>query len=186
MLENSNVRLRAPEPDDLELLYTWENDPDVWRVSSTRGPISRLALKNHIKHASLDIYQTKQLRLMIELQADPPQTVGVADLFHFDPFHQRAEVGLLIGSPQHRGKGLASSTLDLLQNYCFGFLGLRQLYCNIASSNERCVQLFLGHGFELVGEKRMWLRTSSGWDGELLLQRINPHPNGERRDYISS
>lgn len=174
MLENSTVRLRAPEPNDLELLYVWENDPDVWRVSSTRGPISRLALKGLIKQASLDIYETKQLRLMIDALEAQPTTVGVADLFHFDPFHQRAEIGLLIGPPQYRGKGIAHSAIELIEAYCFGFLKLRQLYCNVARSNERCVQLFIGHGFELAGTKRMWLRAAQGWDDELLLQRINP------------
>lgn len=30
LLQNKTVCLRAPEPEDLELLYSWENNPEWW------------------------------------------------------------------------------------------------------------------------------------------------------------
>ena len=35
LLSNDRVRLRALEPEDLELLYRWENDPELWEVGNT-------------------------------------------------------------------------------------------------------------------------------------------------------
>ena len=32
------VRLRAMEPEDLEVLYQMENDPSTWDVSKCSGP----------------------------------------------------------------------------------------------------------------------------------------------------
>ena len=41
ILEGRVVRLRAVEPEDVEAMYRWENDPAVWRVSGTLAPFSR-------------------------------------------------------------------------------------------------------------------------------------------------
>ena len=34
-LENDTIRLRALEPEDLDLLYAWENDTSLWEFGST-------------------------------------------------------------------------------------------------------------------------------------------------------
>ena len=33
MINDDIIRLRALEPEDLECLYKWENDMDLWEVS---------------------------------------------------------------------------------------------------------------------------------------------------------
>ena len=96
LLKGELVALRAMEPTDLELLYRWENDSDVWTISNTRTPFSKYVLKNFIETSSQDIYTAKQLRLMIDENATG-ETIGIIDLFDFDPFHLRVGVGILIG-----------------------------------------------------------------------------------------
>lgn len=61
------VTLRALEPEDLEILYQWENDPKIWQSGHTLTPFSRFVLKQYLENSHLDIYQTKQLRFIIEL-----------------------------------------------------------------------------------------------------------------------
>lgn len=39
MLESDIVRLRALEPEDVDILYKWENDTNVWKVSNTVRPV---------------------------------------------------------------------------------------------------------------------------------------------------
>ena len=82
-IEGRIVRLRAVEPDDVETMYAWENDPRVWRVSGTLAPFSRHMLSRFVEEQQFDIYQTRQLRLMIENPEGVP--VGTLDLFEFDP-----------------------------------------------------------------------------------------------------
>ena len=48
LLESAIIRLRAPEPEDLELLYKWENDTSLWLAGNTRAPYSRFQLKQYI------------------------------------------------------------------------------------------------------------------------------------------
>ena len=47
-LSNDNVTLRAIEPEDIDLLYTWENDPEIWEVSHTLVPYSKYILALYI------------------------------------------------------------------------------------------------------------------------------------------
>ena len=62
---NTSVVLRAVEPEDLDMMYDIENDPDVWNVSNTNMPYSRFALHEYIANATGDIYTDKQVRLII-------------------------------------------------------------------------------------------------------------------------
>ncbi len=66
LLSNDRVRLRALEPEDLELLYRWENDPELWEVGNTLALYSRYILKEYIAGSDRSIYESRQLRFMIE------------------------------------------------------------------------------------------------------------------------
>ncbi len=171
ILQNDIIRLRAIEPEDIDIIYQWENETDVWKVSNTITPFSRYIIKRYIENAHLDIYQAKQLRLMIDL-IETKKAIGSIDLFDFDPFHNRAGVGMLIADKESRGKGYASLSLHILINYAFNVLNLHQLYCNIPEDNTVSLSLFKKHGFKIIGEKKEWLKTSSGFINEYILQLI--------------
>jgi diamine N-acetyltransferase len=171
-LANDKVSLRAIETEDIELLYKWENDEKTWEVSHTLVPFSRYILALYIKNSDKDIYETKQLRLMID-SADG-KTVGAIDLFDYDPYHSRAGLGLLIYSKKDRRKGYASAALSLIIDYCFDKLNFHQLYANIDTKNEASINLFNKSGFQICGTKKEWLLTEAGWKDEYLLQLINP------------
>ena len=117
LLSNDIISLRAIEPEDIELLYSWENDPEIWEVSHTLVPFSKYILALYIQNADKDIYESKQLRLMIDTVEG--KTIGAIDLFDFDPYHSRIGIGLLIYAPDKRSKGYASASLELLIPYCF-------------------------------------------------------------------
>ena len=169
-LEFGKVRLRALEPDDIDLLYRWENDAEIWEVSNTLEPFSKHILATYIKESKHDIYESKQLRLVIETL--PGKAVGAVDLFDFDPFHFRAGIGILIHDKKDRKLGYASDALQLLCNFAANHLRLHQLYANITVDNLASIQLFKKNGFELTGTKKDWRRTINGWKTELFFQKI--------------
>ena len=43
-MESNKVRLRAMEPEDLDLLYEIENDIETWHVGAGNVPYSRYLL----------------------------------------------------------------------------------------------------------------------------------------------
>lgn len=169
LLENKNISLRALETEDIDLLYKWENNTEIWEVSQTQVPFSKYVLRQYLEVAHHDIYVTKQLRLVIE-NAEK-QAVGLVDLFDFEPYHLRTGVGIFIH--KHFGnRGYASEALGLLKNYVKQSLGLHQLYANIQAHNEKSLALFQKQGFVAVAVKQDWLKTATGWENEILLQCI--------------
>lgn len=169
------IHLRALEPADIDLLYEWENDPAIWHLGNTFTPFSRFLLEQYLLTAQNDIFSSKQLRLMIDLNHPGAllPTIGSIDLFDFDPYHHRAGIGILI-TAEHRRKGYASEALGLLKNYAFTLLDLHQLYCNIDKDNNKSISLFNKQGFEKCGEKKDWLWHNGIWHDELMLQCIKP------------
>lgn len=172
-LTGDKVRLRAVEPEDVDHIFEWENDPSIWLISSTLTPFSKSEITEYVKLATRDIYTTRQLRLMIETNENQAQVIGAMDLYDFDPFHRRAGVGILIAGEENRRKGYASEALKILIKYCFDFLLLKQLYCSIPAGNESSIRLFESLGFMPCGLKRQWLKTKEGWVDELSFQLIN-------------
>ncbi len=172
MKKGQQITLRALEEEDIELLYKWENDMDIWEVSNTLTPFSRYQLKKYIEQAQLDIFQTKQLRLIIDLEENEKTlTVGLIDLFDFDPYHQRAGIGIIINK-HYRQKGYALEALNMLVEYSFSTLGLHQLYANISENNLASIALFKKADFIESGIKKEWRKTKDGFIDELFFQKI--------------
>lgn len=169
-LNGNKINLRALEPEDLEFLFQIENDESFWEISHTQKPFSRYMLKQYLESAHLDIYETKQLRFIIEETATKKQ-VGMIDLFDYNPQHKRAGVGILI-HPDFQKKGFASEALSLLINYSFSHLQLHQLYANITSDNRQSISLFKKHNFFQVGIKKDWILSKGKFKDEVLFQLI--------------
>ena len=66
LLQRNGYKLRAPEPEDLACMMQFENTTTLWELSNTTGPYSRFYLKQYIEMNQNNLYEDKQLRLMIE------------------------------------------------------------------------------------------------------------------------
>jgi len=170
-LENDRIRLRAPEPEDLDVLYRWENDTTLWESGATLTPYSRYNIRQYIAESGADLYERRQLRLMVELR-DTAETVGTIDIYDFDPHHLRAAVGILIDAA-HRRCGIAAATLKLFENYAFGFLRLHRLEAYIPAANETSLRLFERCGYANEGVMRDRLATDNGFDDIVFMAKIN-------------
>jgi diamine N-acetyltransferase len=168
---NDELRLRQLEPGDLGFLYRWENDPLLWGVSEFVAPYSQNALKAYIENELKGIFVTGQLRLMIELK-ESDEVVGTIDLFDFDPMSKRAGVGIFV-VPDFQRKGVASAALDLLVDYAFGHLNLRQLHCKIGVDNVASLKLFERAGFERAGVLKDWVWADGCFRSVAVYQLIN-------------
>jgi len=171
-MQYKDIKLRALEPEDLELLYEWENNDSNWLISNTISPFSKYILKRYLENSHKNIYETGQLRLMIDHIPDKI-TIGTIDIFDFDPFHNRAGLGILIADEAYRRKGYASMALTCLIEYCFKTLRLHQLYCNILANNCESMDLFKKQGFVQTGQKKDWIKTSDNYFDEYFFQLIN-------------
>lgn len=167
LLNDERIFLRAMEPEDCELLYQWENDTSLWSVSGSSHPFSHEAIREFIIGSSWDIYTAKQMRMMIVLK-DNSEAIGCIDLFEFNPLENRAGVGILIYNPDHRKNGYASAALELLKEYAFDYLNLKQLWADVPIRNEASIRLFRNAGFTGECIKKAWV--NHGLEDALFLQ----------------
>ncbi len=169
-IEGKICRLRALEPEDLDAMYGWENDTEVWQVSGSVAPFSRHILSRLIDEQAFDIYATRQMRLVIE-EVSSGAVVGAVDLFEFDPQNRRAGVGIII-SPEYRRRGLACDALRTVERYVREVLHMHQLWCSAGADNVASRALFRAAGYEECGLRREWILTADGATDEVLMQKI--------------
>jgi len=169
-LENENLLLRALEPEDLDILYEWENNAELWKFSSTLTPYSKFALRDYLIDSLQGILYTRQLRLMA-IEKKTKTTVGTIDLFDYDPIHQRACIGILVDL-QFRRKGYGEEILLLTASYAFAVLHLNQLYAYIPLSNTNSFNLLCKCGYEQAGLLKSWFRTTNGFEDVHLMQLV--------------
>ena len=169
-LAGTKIFLRKMEPEDLEFLYTIENNSDFWHVSETKSPYSRWELKQYIENYCYDIFTTKELRLMIcDYVSQRP--IGIVDLFEYHPLHNRCGVGIIV-QPEHWGMGIASEALELINDYAFKTLLLKQLWCMIDANNDASIALFENCGFVQSGTLKQWKQTDEGYADVLIYQKV--------------
>ena len=164
-----NLKLRAIEPEDLDLLYRIENDTALWNIGTSNVPYSRYLLHDYVANATNDIYTDRQVRMMIE--NGEGQTVGIVDLVSFDPANRRAEVGIIILN-DYRRQGYATATLQQIRDYALRVLHLHQLYAYIDKNNEPSLSLFRKAGFSIAGHIPEWLFDGEHYHDACLLQLV--------------
>jgi len=170
-LKGENIYLRALEPEDLDFIHVIENDESIWEISNTQTPYSKFLIKQYLEQAHKDIFEVKQLRLVISSYEE--ESLGLIDIFDFDFKNSRAGIGVLLKELDNRGRGYGSEALKLLKNYSFSHLGLHQLYCNISEDNQASIKLFTNLGFKPIGLKKEWNYINGSFKDEYLYQLIN-------------
>ena len=125
-LKDETITLRAPEPEDLELMYAMENDTTLWSAGNATLPYSRYTLRAYLEQSRQDLISERQARFVIENCEG--ENVGMIDLADYDPLNSRAEVciGLL---SKYRKKGFATAALQLLCSYTMEKLHIHQQHC---------------------------------------------------------
>lgn len=170
LLENESIRLRAVEPEDLEKLYKWENNPQLWLVGNGRNPYSHFTLKQYILNSDKDIYENKQLRLMIVLKENN-ETIGTIDLFDFDIHNSRISLGIYVENKFQR-KGYATNSLRLVQEYVFDYLKINQIYAFVAEKNTPSIHIFEQEKFEKNGILKNWIKTLDDFQNIFVFQKF--------------
>lgn len=160
------TKLRKLDPTDLPYLYQWENDAKAWADGDNHNPLSQQDLRDYIERTTGDVYRDGQLRLIVEHEG---ATVGCIDLFDLDIRNRRAAMGLYI-APEWRGKGIGRQAVEQLEQYAFGFLHLRMLYCIISVNNTASSNLYCSLGYTPTASLIAWTLEGDA----IVWQKLNP------------
>ena len=148
MLKSHQISLRLLEDNDLEFLYTIENNPDNKKYGSSNGYISKETLRAYIKNSGADISVYCQQRFVIVLNNI---SIGLIDLFDFDQINRSAFVGVIVIN-EYQNKNYGSKALELLISYSWNKLDLLSLCVNINPANNISISLFNKFYFKKIKE----------------------------------
>lgn len=147
MIAGKFVGLRAIESEDAENIVSWRNLEDVSsEMFSLRGP----TMDEHQKWFRCYKENLNRHEFMI-IVLDTGEAIGTVGLSDINPFHRKAEYGILIGAQSQRGKGYAREATELILNYAFNTLRLQKVSLRVFSDNYKAIRLYESAGFQKEG-----------------------------------
>jgi len=139
-LDLENVgRIRQMCDDDLELVLTWRNAPNVRKNMYSQDEI---ALPDHLRWWAKISASTQDAYFVFEQNGEP---LGVVSFTDIDLKNQMAFWAFYASSNAPKGTGSRMEILAL--EYFFSKLGLNKLCCEVLASNTPVVGLHKKFGF---------------------------------------
>ena len=155
--------------DDLQWLYLIENDERLWKYSNTIVPFSKEILTKYILNSNRDIFDVKQLRMVV--YSKEVSRIGLIDLYDFSPENKRLALGIIIDE-KYRNIGVAKNALSLIERWIKSRLDIHQIYVNIGEENLISIKLFKSLGYNKIGLKKDWNFYNNKFNSEFTFQKI--------------
>jgi RimJ/RimL family protein N-acetyltransferase len=162
-LQGESVTLRPPRESDVEVVYSWDRDPEL-AAWNGRSPISislSAARRDYLARWEDPSVKT----FIIEARGDP---IGMATLYDFR--RDGCELGIKIGPGNLRGRGYATEAVTLLLDYVFDTLGLAAVRGSTLAHNDRMQRVFEKNGFVQVGDGSLLSRYDNRRYTELFYE----------------
>lgn len=167
------MKLRAVELSDVDLLYEWENDLELWEVSSTMRPFSKYALENYVLNSQNEsLYSAKQMRLMIDIEENnATYTIGCIDIYDYEARDSKAGIGIFI-SESERKKGYAQEAISKIENLMQSVYNIHQLYAFVSEDNRKSIALFEGCEYKANAILKDWVCREGVFKNVIVYQKI--------------
>lgn len=147
MLFGEKIRLRAVEPGDVQIMQRWLNDLEG--LLSARS-VPQLRSRKELEKG-LDARDTAGQQMAIETLDG--RHIGLAQIRDIDWVHRHADLEILIGEADYRGRGFEEDTIRVMAGYAFRVLNLHRLGATLAGDSDRLRKAFEGCGFQVEGRR---------------------------------
>ena len=161
MLRGERVVLRAVERADLEALWRWQNDLELWLLTSERAP--RPTSFAEFQAAYDRDRESPGAEVTFAVEADG-RLVGRCVLFAFDDLARSAKIGVTLGERADRGLGYGRDVVRVLLAYGFRTRNLHRISLDTLATNERARRAYRAVGFAEEGR----LREAAWVDGRYV------------------
>jgi len=140
---NSLGILRKIRDDEVELMLSWRNEPNVRLNMYTRHEIS---WDEHIKWWNRICLDTKNQYFMFESDNKP---LGIVGFNQIDEINSNCSWAFYSSPKAPRGTGSRMEFLAI--DYAFNTLSLHKLYCEVLLFNSSVIKLHRKFGFKIEG-----------------------------------
>lgn len=171
-LDTPRLHLRRLTPDDAEIIFRIQSDPEVIRYFGRAGDASIEAARERVARIDAGIREHTSIRWGITLR-DTGELIGTAGFWRWNKPHRNAEIGYDL-RPAWWGRGLMPEAVRAILRFGFDEMDLHRVEANVDTENQRSVRVLERLGFVREGVLREnWLNegrfTDTGTYG--LLRR---------------
>lgn len=145
-----DIRLRSPEPKDIEALYAQKNDREI----------GALLVGFHTGYSRADIadwiefHRRAQDEALYVIADGDDRCLGHVGLYRIDHRAGSANFGILIGDKPSWGKGIGRRCTTFMVEFGFHELNLHRIYLDVLATNQRAAELYRKVGFVEEGLMR--------------------------------
>ena len=141
------ITLRAIEREDLELIRTWHNSPEIATgLGDMKWPTSRAEQEAHFERSAKD---ERTVRLLVELK--DATRIGLTGFWGIHWRDRRAEHAVVVGDIAHHGKGYGQEIISTCAQYAFEELDLHRLDATILATNTASLKAYEACGYQVEG-----------------------------------
>jgi len=173
MIYADNIRLRAPEREDIPRFVEWLNDPEVRQGLLLHLPLSRAdeerwfddmlqrpayehPLTIEVRIDSVDPNETPMddIHRSEVQEGDLWRPVGNCGYHNLDWRCRSVEVGIFIGDKSCWNRGIGTQVMRLMLQHGFQTLNMNRIYLEVYETNPRAIRAYEKAGFVHEGRKR--------------------------------
>jgi RimJ/RimL family protein N-acetyltransferase len=176
MIEGERVLLRPIRADDLPVLRQWFDDAETMRFWGMPTPF--------VTEDQFDADLAGRFRrfdgagyFVIELFDGTP--IGRIDFERLDHQARSAEVMILIGAAEGRGKGYGTDAMVALLRYLFHQRNLHRVSLSVIAWNERAIRSYQRAGFVVEGRLRDHLYFDGRYHDQLVMSILRHEFDGK-------
>ncbi len=149
----------------------WMNNPEVVKFTESRFTThTRESIQDFVRSVEAD----RAARMWAIIVGETH--IGNIKLAPIDLHHLNAELGLIIGSIEHWGKGHASAAISLVVKWAFDVLSLHKVFAGICDGNSGSVRAFEKAGFVAEARQSKHYYVDGGYRDRIVMARFNPRP----------
>lgn len=168
IIRGEKIALRPMEPEEVELIHKWANNPDVlpfwYGVEKTLEQI-KADWKPHY-FSDTDPYSGRCFAI---LKGKNPvgSPVGMINHNRIDRDNRSVDIDMVIGHPEDWGQGYGTDALKTLARYLFDRFDLNRIWLGTYTYNTRAIRAYEKAGFKKEGVLR-----EDAWVGDKFVDTV--------------
>lgn len=146
-------KLRELERIDLDRINKWRNDPNL--IACLGAPYRYI--NEDVDIEWYDKYlnsRNNSVRCAIVEEENEEVVLGLISLLNINSINRSAEMHIMIGENENRGKGIGSFSVKAMIKHAFYNLNLRRIELGVLENNYSAIHLYEKSGFIREGFKR--------------------------------
>ncbi len=143
--------------DDIELVRTWRNSPEVAQYMYTDTEITADQQQRWFERISQD---SRSKYWLIECDS---RKIGLASLTDINPVFSSCYWAFYLGDTSVRGGGIGAKVEFAVLEYVFSELKLNKLRCEVFMTNAKVIAMHEKFGFQREAYYRQHVKKNGEW-----------------------